>query len=116
MARRPGNRLIQSDAVSAGRAQARQAEAWAQQEHARRGILPLTSIQPRPGGDSRLLKPDHILNLAESIVAVGLVEPPTVDCRGRLLAGAHRVAALRLLQADTRARVEMWVKLTGAYS
>lgn len=114
MARRPGNRLIQSDAVSAGRAQARQAEAWAQQEHARRGILPLTSIQPRPGGDSRLLKPDHILNLAESIVAVGLVEPPTVDCRGRLLAGAHRVAALRLLQADTRARVEMWVKLTGA--
>lgn len=112
MAKRSGNRLIQSDALSAGRAQARQAEAWTQQEQTRRSILPLASIQPRPSGDSRPLKPDHVLNLAESIAAIGLVEPPTVDRLGRLLAGAHRIAALRLLaHADIEARIGMWLEL-----
>lgn len=114
MAKRSGNRLIQSDAVSAGRAQARQAEAWAQQEQARRSTLPLAAIKPRPNGDSRLLKPDHILNLAESIATIGLVEPPTVDRFGQLLAGAHRVAALRLLaHTEKTARIKMWIQLTS---
>lgn len=112
MAKRSANRLIQSDAASAGRAQARQAIAWIEREQARRGTLPLAAIHPRPGGDSRPLKPGHILNLAESIAAVGLVEPPTVDRGGHLLAGAHRLAALRLLALpDVEDRAEMWLNL-----
>jgi ParB family chromosome partitioning protein len=115
MAKRSGNRLLQSDAASAGRAQARQADVWKEREQARRGVLPLASIQPRPGGDSRYLKASHILNLAESIDAVGLVEPPTVDLAGHLLAGAHRIAALKLLaQTDCESRIEMWLKITGS--
>ncbi len=112
MAKRSGNRLIQSDAAAAGRAQARQAVVWIEREQARRSTLPLAAIHPRPGGDSRSLKPSHILNLAESIAAVGLVEPPTVDRVGHLLAGAHRLAALRLLVlSDVEARVEKWLEL-----
>ncbi len=112
MAKHSGNRLIQSDAAAAGRAQARQAVVWIEREQARRGTLPLAAIHPRPGGDSRSLKPSHILNLAESIAAVGLVEPPTVDRVGHLLAGAHRLAALRLLVlSDAEARVEKWLEL-----
>ncbi|MCB1776374.1 MAG: hypothetical protein KDI50_02955 [Candidatus Competibacteraceae bacterium] len=114
MAKRPGNRLIQSDAASAGRAQARQAVSWMEREHARRGTLPLSAIRLRPGGDSRALKPNHVLNLAESIDAVGLVEPPAVDCEGHLLAGAHRLAALKLLaQPDSAVRVKIWLEISG---
>jgi len=114
MAKRIGNRLLQSDAASAGRAQARQADDWQGREQARRGVLRLAAIQPRPGGDSRPLNASHVLNLAESIAAVGLVEPPTVDLEGCLLAGAHRVAALRMLaQADREASMEMWLALAG---
>ncbi|TVR62703.1 MAG: hypothetical protein EA420_09090 [Candidatus Competibacteraceae bacterium] len=112
MAKRTINRLIQSDAAAAGRAQAQQVVAWMEQEQARRGMLPLSAIHPRPGGDTRSLKASHVLNLAESIAAVGLVEPPTVDQVGHLLAGAHRVAALRLLaQSDVAARAESWLEL-----
>lgn len=112
MRKRTGNRLIQSDAASAGRAQARQAIDWTEQEQARRGTLPLVAIQPRPGGDTRPIRPSHVLNLAESISAVGLVEPPTVDHIGHLLAGAHRVAALKLLaQPDLETRVKAWMEL-----
>lgn len=112
MAKRSINRLIRSDAASAGRAQAKQADVWVEREQARRGTLSLAAIHPRPGGDSRFLKPSHILNLAESIAAVGLVEPPTVDRVGHLLAGAHRLAALRLLAlSDIETRVEMWLEL-----
>lgn len=82
MRKRTGNRLIQSDAASAGRAQARQAIDWTEQEQARRGTLPLVAIQPRPGGDTRPIRPSHVLNLAESISAVGLVEPPQLIISG----------------------------------
>lgn len=113
MPKRSVNRLIQSDAASAGRAQARQAVDWIEREQAKRGTLPLSAIQTRPGGDSRPIRPSHVLNLAESISAVGLVEPPTVDQVGHLLAGAHRVAALRLLtQPNLEARVSAWLELT----
>lgn len=114
MAKRIGNRLIQSRAADAGRAQARQATAWLEREQAQRGVLPLSAIQPRPGGDSRPLKPTHVLELAESIAAVGLIEPPVVDRHGCLLTGAHRVAALRLLTSASReARVRLWQQLAN---
>ena len=117
MAKRMGNRLLQSGAADTGRAQARQAADWHEREQAERGILSLSAIRPRPGGDTRTLKPSHVLNLAESISAVGLVEPPTVDRLGHLLAGAHRVAALQLLAlSDPEARVRMWLQLANLTS
>lgn len=61
----------------------------------------LADIRPRPGGDTRPLDPGHVVDLAESIAAVGLVEPIAVDRRGVLLAGGHRLAALRILAAPT---------------
>lgn len=63
----------------------------------------LADIRPRPGGDTRALDPGHVVDLAESIAAVGLVEPIAVDRRGHLLAGGHRCAALRILAASDRA-------------
>jgi ParB family chromosome partitioning protein len=114
MAKRASNRLLQSGAAEAGRAQAKQAQDWLEREQAERGTLPLDAIQPRPAGDSRTLKPYYLIDLAESIAAVGLIEPPVVDSNGRLLDGGHRVAALKLLAtADSTARAQQWLTLAG---
>lgn len=114
MAKRSVNRLLQSGAADAGRAQAKQAAAWLEREQARRGVLPLSAIRPRPGGDSRPLKPDHVVDLAESISAIGLIEPLVVDSPGHLLAGGHREAALRLLTLQNpQDRVQRWLALVG---
>ncbi|MFO1432043.1 MAG: ParB N-terminal domain-containing protein [Candidatus Competibacteraceae bacterium] len=114
MAKRASNRLLQSGAAEAGRAQAKQAQDWLEREQAERGSLALEAIQPRPAGDSRTLKPYYLIDLAESIAAVGLIEPPVVDVNGRLLDGGHRIAALRLLaMADPTARTQQWLNLTG---
>jgi ParB family chromosome partitioning protein len=112
VAKRSGNRLILSDAAAAGRAQAKQAAQLTEIEQATRRMLPLAGIQPRPGGDTRALRSNHVLSLAESIAAVGLVEPPTVDSHGHLLAGAHRLAALRLLaESNPDLRARLWLEL-----
>ncbi|MDQ2696299.1 MAG: ParB N-terminal domain-containing protein [Pseudomonadota bacterium] len=114
MAKRSGNRLLESGAVAAGQAQAKQAAAWLEQAQAEQGVLPLAAIQPRPGGNSRPLRPDHVVELAESIAAVGLIEPLVVDRHGHLLAGGHREAALRLLAlADAQERVRRWLAMAG---
>lgn len=39
-------------------------------------------------------------SLAESIVALRLIESLTLDCKGRLLAGGHRLAAIKQLQTE----------------
>lgn len=49
-------------------------------------------------GDLRPLRPSHVKDLAASIATVGLIQPPAVDLRNRLLAGEHRRAALELLR------------------
>lgn len=65
-------------------------------------LLPLDAIQDRPQ-DTRPLNPKHVAALAESIVAVGLIEPLAVDQDGVLLAGGHRLAAIRsLAESDTQ--------------
>jgi ParB family chromosome partitioning protein len=46
----------------------------------------------------------HVVALAESIAAFGLIHPPAVDRSNRLLAGAHRLAALRWLQEHSNTR------------
>lgn len=59
--------------------------------------FPLDSIENRPGGNTRTLTPEHVIFLAESIAALGLLEPVVIDNEGHLLAGGHRIAACRLL-------------------
>lgn len=63
-----------------------------------RESLPLNQVRERPGGDARKLRFAHVEALAESILLVGLIQPIVVDRQGHLLAGGHRLAALRLLQ------------------
>ncbi|MBW4566134.1 MAG: ParB N-terminal domain-containing protein [Mojavia pulchra JT2-VF2] len=53
--------------------------------------------------DTRPLNSKHVESLAESIAVLGLIEPLVIDNKFRLLAGGHRLAAIRLLkeqQAD----------------
>jgi ParB family chromosome partitioning protein len=60
--------------------------------------LPLAQILDRIGGDTRQLNQAHVDQLAESIAALGLIQPIAVDVLGRLLAGGHRRAAIALLE------------------
>ncbi|MEM7591366.1 MAG: ParB/RepB/Spo0J family partition protein [Cyanobacteria bacterium P01_A01_bin.83] len=48
--------------------------------------------------DTRPLHLAHVEALGESIAVLGLLEPLVVDSRNRLLAGGHRLAAIRLLK------------------
>jgi hypothetical protein len=67
--------------------------------------IAVASIQPRRDGNVRPLSASHVVTLAESIAALGVLEPPVIDCAGHLLAGAHRLAAMLLLAeggADAR--------------
>lgn len=64
--------------------------------------------------DLRVLRPSHVKDLAASIATVGLIQPPAVDAKGRLLAGEHRRAALALLRAvsgSVEAVSEEWNEL-----
>lgn len=63
-------------------------------------VIALDAIEPRPGGDTRTLDPEHVVTLAESIDALGLLEPVVIDLDSHLLAGGHRLAACRLLCAE----------------
>lgn len=73
------------------------AETKAQEERGNRAFLPLRHIHPR-GSDTRPVRPQHVEELAESIAALGLIEPLVVDSRNTLLAGAHRLAAINALK------------------
>jgi ParB family transcriptional regulator, chromosome partitioning protein len=69
--------------------------------------LPLDQITDR-GTDTRPLNPAHVEALAESIAAVGLIQPIAVDNQGRLLAGGHRRAAIALLQTANPPAFAQW--------
>lgn len=60
-------------------------------------LVAVEDIRPRPGGDTRPARAEHVLELAETIAAVGLLQPLALDCLRRLLAGLHRLEAVRLL-------------------
>lgn len=62
--------------------------------------LPLERILSRPHGDIRPVSNQHVEELAYSISVVGLIQPMAVDKKGRLLAGAHRLAALQRIQSE----------------
>jgi ParB family chromosome partitioning protein len=50
--------------------------------------------------DTRSLSSKHVESLSESIAVLGLIEPLVVDQSGNLLAGGHRLAAIRMLKRD----------------
>ncbi len=90
--------LAQATAVAdAIHEQDQAAEAKSQRDRAQRINLSLSRIRPR-AEDTRPLHEQHVKDLAESIGALGLIEPLVVDLKGVLLAGGHRLAAIQLLK------------------
>jgi ParB family chromosome partitioning protein len=75
------------------------AETKAQEERGRRSLLALKQIRKRET-DTRPLRPNHVEELAESIAALGLIEPLVTDNQSVLLAGAHRLAAITHLKEE----------------
>jgi len=61
------------------------------------GLYPLDKIKQREQ-DTRPLNEAHVIELAESIAALGLIESLALDCNGRLLAGGHRLAAIHRIR------------------
>ena len=76
--------------------------------------LPVNEIRPRYNPATRSLDAVHVLNLAESIAALGLIEPLAVDTERRLVAGGHRFAAMCLISATLEKRTAVWRELFGA--
>jgi ParB family chromosome partitioning protein len=62
-------------------------------------LLNVDDVVPRHES-TRDLEPDHVKALAESIGALGLIEPVVVDSAKRLLAGGHRLEAIKHLRAE----------------
>ena len=69
-------------------------------------LLPFGEILDRPNRDARPLNDRHVQNLADSILALGLISPLTVDYKGQLLAGSHRRAAIHQISIEQPARFE----------
>lgn len=93
--------------VKAGHAQARLDKRLAAEAgHAAAvALMPLDAVQGRAGGlDTREPTDEAVDALAESLDALGLLEPLVVDRAGRLLAGKTRLLALRRLQAKDPGR------------
>lgn len=68
--------------------------------------IALSSIQDRPGGDTRSLNEQHVAELTNSIAVLGLITPLTLDRHNRLLAGSHRRTALQHLAQQQPERFE----------
>lgn len=69
-------------------------------------MMKLAQICNRPNEPTRALNETALETLAESINALGLLQPPLVDKYGCLIAGGHRVEAVRRLAAKDPARWE----------
>lgn len=63
------------------------------------GEIHVSSVYVRPG--RRAVRPDRVQSLADSIRDIGLQNPIVVRADGRLISGAHRLEAYRLLGRDT---------------
>jgi len=74
-------------------------------------VIPLASILSRPNPGTRRPDAMSVLELAESIAAIGLLEPIVIDRGGRLVAGQTRFEALRLLAALTPEAREAMLRL-----
>jgi ParB family transcriptional regulator, chromosome partitioning protein len=92
------SQLVQRDRSAADKAPSRFDRATSMLE-AMRSRLQLDEILPREAA-TREIQPEHVSSLAESIGALGLIEPVVVDTSNRLLAGGHRCEAIRLLRTE----------------
>lgn len=68
-----------------------------EEERGNLSTLRLERIKLR-AADTRPLNEKHVTSLKESIAILGLIEPLAVDADRVLLAGGHRLAAIKLLQ------------------
>jgi len=76
---------------------------------ARDSRRPPHKIKPRAQGNTRELDPLHVVDLAQSIEALGLLQPIAIDIKDHLVAGEHRLFACQLLSTeDPEARVKLW--------
>ena len=57
--------------------------------------MPISDIVLRPHGNKRPLDLVELISRAESIDAVGLIEPIVVDAETRLIAGLHRYSVFQ---------------------
>lgn len=74
------------------------------------GERSLDSIHPHPN-PSRSLEPRHVVDLARSIAALGLIHPLVVDVEDVVVAGSHRYAALLLLATPPPDRGSLLARL-----
>lgn len=98
--KRPNSLAVFAEATATADAIHEQDQAVAtksEQERARKTRIPLNHIFPREA-DTRPLRSQHVADLAESIAALGLIEPLVVDSKGVLVAGSHRLAAIKELK------------------
>lgn len=99
-------------ALNAGSARSREADVAARiLDTASDTVVDIRSILPRPHASSRQVSPQHVLELAASISELGLIEPIAVDRSMRLLAGAHRLAALQILTVPVEKRRDSWFSM-----
>ena len=80
------------------------AETVLSRQNEERSLVFLDKISGRPEGDTRPLNQEHISELVNSISVLGLISPLTVDQNYKLLAGAHRRAALQQLSGENPKR------------
>lgn len=100
-------------AVAEQRSHATQAVVKHHEESLSGKTLELAAILDRPNAETRGLNAEAVVALAESMDALGLLEPIVVDRRGHLVAGGHRRAALGLLVAAPKDRGAMLRACTG---
>lgn len=75
----------------------------------------LRDIKPRPSGATRNLDPYHVLDLADSIATLGLLQPIAIDKHNNLVAGEHRLEACRLLDIEnSEGRRSHWTQLISS--
>lgn len=72
--------------------------------------LSVLRAHPHP---SRLLEPKHVVDMAFSISALGLIHPIVIDIRDVVIAGSHRFAALKLLSRRAAERRDFLAALCG---
>ena len=75
-------------------------------------LVPADAIRPR-AADSRPARAEHVLEVAESVAAVGLLQPPAIDNARRLVAGLHRLEGCRLLLLPRDRRLEYLLAMDG---
>ncbi len=89
-----------TDVASEIRHQDQVVEEKSERDRSQRTTLLLNRIEKR-SQDTRPVLESHVQELVGSIAALGLIEPLVVDLKGRLLAGAHRLAAISLLKESS---------------